>query len=100
MNDLIELKSGKDWIITITIPNRLLWKYAEDVNEMQNTIQLALLRFNSKIKSQETEKATVKKPNLVRADEVPTDIERQVIVAKMEKERRQRGGGGGLSGTD
>ena len=96
MNDLAELMSGKDWVITIRIPNHLLPKYPDKVKELQNTIQFALLKFNSEVKVSEDEKATIQKPNLFADGEVTNITEKQAIVSQMEKQKRDREGGGGM----
>ncbi len=96
MNDLAELMSGKDWVITIRIPNHLLPKYPDKVKELQNKIQFALLKFNSEVKVSENEKAVLQKPNPF-GDNIITDItEKQAIVAQMEKDKKDREGGGGM----
>ncbi len=93
MNQLLELMTGKDWVITITIPNGSLRNFPEEVNTLQNTIQLALLKFNSDVKATEKEQAIIKKLNLIKENSTISDVERNVVIARMEEERKKRNQG-------
>ena len=99
MSDYQNFLMGKDWIITITIPNKLLSKYPDQVRVLQFTIQMELERFNAEIKKLDGGMQKVRLGDPQGEDKIYTESEKQALLARMEKERAEREGGGGLSGT-
>ena len=92
MSDIKNFLAGKDWIITITIPNRLLSKYPREVQLLQFSIRMELERFNTQVKKIEKnfQQAIIETPETL--DKNIPEAEKQAIVAKMEDDRKREAG--------
>ena len=95
MNNYQNFLAGKDWIITISIPNKLLIKHSREVQWLQIVIETELRKFNAEIKKLEGEAAEASLRTPQDGDKGITEEEKQAIVIKMEKDRKDREGGGG-----
>ena len=97
VHDLFNLNAGKDWHITVNIPNRILRKYPMRVMWLQTQIKLQLESFNKEIQQLEkgiTPKAEIKEIKKTPEEKTSKEVERSVLL-KMEADRKKREGGGG-----
>jgi hypothetical protein len=56
MVDDFDVSQGRDWVMHISVPNKVLKEYPQEVFRLNNTIQFELESFNYKIKKLRKEK--------------------------------------------
>lgn len=86
---------GRDWIINVAVPNKILGKYPTEVLWLQTQIKVLLEEFNKNI--QKLEKGvipTAKIEEFGKKEKLPKNI-RDSVLLKMQEDKKKESSGGG-----